>query len=464
MKRYALSTVAGALVLLLVSLTSFQSTYSVGVVPSSSLAREAVSVWGEITIRMADAYSTLAEHPIEDCLRPNLVDCFSIQQNFWIMDSVGEFVLWAQNVVQLAKLASPTYYGTYTFQVWNGSTRTHPVLCEPESERATECRAPFFTNRVPFPQSFIFYSHISNEGPNYVLQMSNNLGSVTWRIPSWVRCPCYIGTVREKAPPWGQTPFEMVMVGLAGYALGYFRNDTVGTFGPVLVESTESSWHNASVEVIHCVIANGCLGTLATAEASMNLVWNSGSREFHWSALGSDQGVYLSTVSSGVVQPPQKPTPYSETFLYAQLQSSYAYLTIYDTAQRALGVDPQSGKRIQQIPNASITHNSSEDLLIVNPTGEYTLVLTSGGNTPFQLFISKATNTGVVMAANYYNGTLNVGYSTKLHLNVNDMILNPQSSKLDTELAPVAGIVLTFLGLVGTIAAVLVLRRKRSDS
>ena len=165
--------------LLLAVLFSFQPAISFERIPFTTLGHEAVSVWSKITIGIADAYSTFGERPIEDCLRPQRVDCFSVQQNFWISDSIGNYVLWAQNTVELAKLASTIYHGTFTFQVWNSSTVRQPVLCEPESSITDQCRAPFYTTPVPFPQSLIFYSHISNEGSKYVLQMSNNLGAIT---------------------------------------------------------------------------------------------------------------------------------------------------------------------------------------------------------------------------------------------------------------------------------------------
>ena len=444
--------------MLLVMLTSLQPTISFERKPLTNLTHEAVSVWSEISIDSGGAYSTVFERPIEDCLRPDLIDCFSIQQNFWIIDSLGNFVLWAQNTVELAKLANPIYYGTYAFQVWNSSTTSQTVLCEPESSRTNSCRAPFYTDPVPFPQSFIFYSHISRQGAMYVLQMSNSLGAIAWTIPGSVKCPCYIGSVFEKAPPWGQTPFELVAVGLDGSAIAYFRNDTIGTFGPILVESADGFWHRTSLEVIHSP------AMLATAEASMNLVWNGTSGKFYWSSIGYDQGVSVSTVSTATIGPPPKPNPNTETFLYTEFRSVYAYLTIYDPKERALGVDPQSGNRVDEIPNASITHNSSEDLLIVNPSGVYVLVLTAGGNSAFQLFVSKETNTGSVSVGRHYDGTLNVGYSMSLHFNVDDMILIPQVTNLNTELAPVAGIILTLLGFFGVIAAVLIIRRRRSDA
>jgi hypothetical protein len=481
MKRWAPRSLSGAAarrggaLLLLVVLFSVQPTVSFEKIPFTALGHQAVSVWSKITIGMADAYSTLGERPIEDCLRPNLkghegtnpptidVDCFSIQQNFWISDSLGNFVLWAQNTVELAKLESTTYYGTYTFQVWNSSTARQPILCEPESSRKISCRAPFYTDPVSFPQSFIFYSSISNEGSTYMLQMSNNFGTTTWAIPPWITCPCYIGTVPEKAPPWGSSPFELVVVGLDSSAIAVFSNDTFGAFGPILFESSDGFWREAIVKTLRCLVAGGCLGLLATGEASMDLVWNSTSGKFYWSDSGADQGVYASAIATGIVDPPTIPNPPAQTYLFAELRSLYAYLTIYDEGQRPLGVNPQTGKLVEEIPNASITHDSSEDLLIVNPTGEYEFVVTSGGNTGFELFVSKATNSAGVLASRQYNGTLNVGHSMIFRLTVNDMNLIPQVTTLNTALAPVAGIIVALLGLVGAITVILFLRRKRVD-
>ena len=475
MKRWVSSCPTIAALLLLVILFSVQPSVSFERIPFTALGHQALSVWSKITIGMADAYSTSFGAPIEDCLRPNLkghegtnpptidVDCFSIQQNFWIFDSLGNFVLWAQNTVELAKLESSTYYGTYTFQVWNSSIARQPVLCEPESSRKISCRAPFYTDPVSFPQSFIFYSHISNEGTGYVLQMSNNFGTTTWAIPASIICPCYIGTTPEKKPPWGSSPFELVVVGLDSSAIAVFRNDTVGTFGPVLVESADGSWREAIVKTLRCLVPGGCLGMLATGEASMGLVWNSTSGEFYWSNSGADQGVYVSAIATGIVGAPTIPNPPAETYLYAELSSLYAYLTIYDEGKRPLGVNPQTGELVEEIPNASITNDSSEDLLIVNPTGQYELVVTSGGNTGFELFVSKATNSAGVLASRLYNGTLNVGYSLNFRLTVSDMSLIPQVTKLNTALAPIAGIIVALLGLVGVITVILFLRRRRVD-
>ncbi len=410
---------------------------------------------------MADAYSSLNERAIEDCLRPKRVDCFSIQQNFWISDSLGDLVLWAQNAVEFANLGGTMYYGTFTFQVWNSSAAREPLLCKPEASRAASCRAPFYTDPVPFPHSFTFYSHIADQGSKYELQMSNDFGAVTWQVPASVKCPCHVGTVTEKPPPWGHSMFELVAVGLDNSATAVFRNDTLGTFGPILVEFDDGSWHNANVSTLHCPISAPCAGLLATGEKSMNLAWNSTNREFRWSQAAFDQGVSISTLNEGVAAPPDLPNPRPETYLYAEFRSVYAYLTILDAQRRPLGVDPGSGKRVEDIPNSSITHNSSEDLLIVNPIGEYELVITAGGNTAFDLFVSKTSNTGSDLGTRYYNGTLNIGYSKHLHLDVGNMNLSSQESAPTTALLPVAGILLSLASFIGIIAGILFLRRKR---
>ena len=435
---------------------SFEST-------GSTNASGMVSVWSRLTIEMADAYSSLNERATEDCMRPKRVDCFSIQQNTWISDSTGNLVLWAQNAVELAKLGGVIYYGTFTFQVWSSSTAREPLLCKPESSRTAWCRAPFYTDPVPFPQSFIFYSHISSQGSKYVLQMSNNLGVVNWPLPASVKCPCHIETVFDRPLPWGSSPFEFVAVGLDSSAVAGFRNDTLGTFGPILVESDDGLWHTVAMDIIRCLIPTNCSGLLATGERSMNLGWNSTTREFHWSQGAFDQGASIQEVSEREVAAPAFPNPSIETYLYAELRSVYAYLTIFDGQRRALGIDPESGKRVEDIPNSSITHNSSEDLLIVNPMGQYELVITAGGNTAFGLFVSKTSNAGNDLGARSHNGTLNVGYSEHLHLNADNMRLSSEESVSTAYLLPVAGIVLALMGFIGIITTILFLRRKRLD-
>jgi hypothetical protein len=217
------------------------------------------------------------------------------------------------------------------------------------------------------------------------------------------------------------------------------------------------------MDVIRCLIPANCPALLATGEKSMNLAWNSTRGEFHWTQGAYDQGASIRELSEREVAPPPLPNPYLETYLYAELRSVFAYLTILDAQKRTLGIDPESGKRIEDIPNSSITHNSSEDLLIINPIGQYELVITAGGNTAFDLFVSKTSNAGNILGTRNYNGTLNVGFSEHLHLNVDSMNLSPEESVSNKYLLPIAGIVLALAVFVGMVAAVLFLRRKHVD-
>lgn len=293
--------------------------------------------------------------------------------------------------------------------------------------------------------------------------MVNNFGAIKFEIPVAIKCPCYIEDVPKSPPPWGHWPFELVAVGLDASSSAVFRNDTLGTFGPLLVQTTDGTWHEAVPGIIHCRLLGECLSLLATAESSINLEWNITSKEFRWSGSALDQGVYISTVSDEAVNPPVLPDPSAETYLYIEFRSGYAYVTVYDGGHRALGIDPQSGKKIEDIANSSITHNSSEDLLIVNPTGEYDIVITSAGNTAFELFLSKATNTGSLLGTQRYNGTLNIGFSKALRFSVGDMKLSLQNPGVASDLFPITGIILSLLGFVGVMAAILFFRRKRVD-
>jgi len=451
------------LLLLVLSTTRTQSPMASSMAVQSSNEIRPISIWSKLSFDAGGAYSIANQGAIDDCLRPNPVDCFSIQQNSWIFDSLGNPVLWVQNAVELAQLDGTTYYGTFTFQIWNRADAGQPVTCEPRSNSQAECRAPFYTDRVSFPQTFTFYSHISQNGSSYELQLSNNLGSLTREIPSSINCPCYFETNLEKTPPWGRSPFELVVVGLDSSATAVFRNDTRGRFGPVLIQSEDGLWHKTSLNTLQCPTATGCADVLATAEDSMNLAWNTTSGGFYWFSGANDQGAFISSISNDEVNPPSLPNPQSETYIYAQLSSLFAYLTIYDEEQRALGVDPQTGKAVEQIPNSSITHNSSEDLLIVNPVGGYELVITAAGNTRYDLFVSKTTNTGTFLASQRDNGTLTIGYSERLRLNSVDMKLSPETSNLAMDVLPVSGIAAALLGFVGLIVVVLYLRRKHSE-
>lgn len=142
----------------------------------SDSTRQVVSVWSELRIENAGAYSHLGAFGVRDCLRTYSIDCFSLQQNSWIIDSGGRLVLWARNMVYLASL-NGAFHATYSFQVYSSNNRDQPLLCDPESNSSSTCRSPFYVDPSPFPQTFEFYMHISNGNTGSVLQMANNFGS-----------------------------------------------------------------------------------------------------------------------------------------------------------------------------------------------------------------------------------------------------------------------------------------------
>jgi hypothetical protein len=425
---------------------------------------QALSIWSKITIQHADAYSSFGERPIEDCMRPKQVECFSIQQNYWISDSEGNFVLWAQNAVELAKLDSNAYFATYTFQIWTPTEVMVPALCEPQSYNRTVCRAPFYTDPVRFPQSFTLYSHISNEGQEHILHMSNNFGNIDWQIPSSISCPCFIATVRQTVPPWGYSPFELVIVGLDSMSMASFRNDTLGTIAPILVQSSNGEWHETYLSTLHCFLKY-CSTPSASGESSFNLAWNSTTGEFHWSKGADDQGVYVSAISNRTILPPPIPNPVPETFLYIKFDAAIGYLTMYDEEHRGLGFSPQSNKWIKQIPNSSIAFDRSETLLTLNPKGDYELAITAGGNCAFHLFLSKATNVGGNPETRNIKGALNIGDIKHFHLNTDEMDVSASDTALQVALPDlflILGVGLWFLAILTTLF-IFHRRARRSD-
>lgn len=388
--------------------------------PSSNI----VSVWSRITIQNADAYSSIYESAPDDCMHPKWVQCFSVQQNFWIIDSEGVPVLWAQDVIDLAKL-NATYYGTFSFEVW-GVKKLAPELCEPESDNVTQCRAPFYSNPLHFPRSLTFYAHISTLGSENTLRMSNDFGAVDWLIPSLINCPCFIETLRNGRLPWGYSPFEFVAVGLDSLALATFGNLTMGTFGPIFIQSMDGAWHVATVATLSCSYIGECPTRPGTGETSMNLQWNSTSGVFRWVPGAADQGVYINGLSDSETIP-ALPNPPHDEYLYVRLITAVGFLTVFDEHSKELGFDQLSGQWVQQIPNSTVIFSrNTEEIIVMNPKRVYVLIVTAGGNTVFDLFVSKSSSLADVIASVKVGGKLRMGESRTY-------VLDPSSMQMKNE-------------------------------
>lgn len=437
--------------------------------PSST--RQVVSVWSEIVIEDAEAYSHNGAFAVRDCLRPSPIDCFSVQQNFWISDSSGNLVLWARNSVYLAHLGG-TYRGTYSFQVYSQNDRNQPLFCEPESNSSSTCRSPFYVDYSSFPQSLKFYAHISDDDGNNSLQMSNDFGAITWEMPSTAVCPCFIDTVPGPSQPWGSWPFELVAVGIGNTATATFQNVTKGSTEPSLVQYPDGSWHQTSLSAIHCAQLSNCFSMLSTQENSLNLVWDTQRGEFYWMDGAIDQGVHISGIMQEKTEPPTLPILRNETYLYLRFYSTLAYLNVYDELGRTLGIDPQTGRPTSTIPNASLVLSSyvpvkdspvnapEEELLILNPQRAYKILVNAGGNTRYSIFLSKTTNTNQILATRTLAGSLAVGDSKSFDLESSDLALSRGTSSFPGILSAVVIFVL-LISVVVLILSVLTLRRRR---
>ena len=420
-----------------------------------------VSVWSRITIQSVAAYSTIYERPPDDCMRPKWVKCFSIQQNFWISDSKGVPVLWAQNVIDLAKF-NATYYGTYSFEVWAVKQLT-PELCEPESENVTLCRAPYYDNALPFPHSLTFYAHVSNLASGSMLHMSNDFGSVIWDIPDLINCPCFIDTLRSGRLPWGYSPFEFVAVGIDSLGLAIFGNETRGTFGPILTQSIDGVWHAATVGTLRCSYGGECPTRPGTGEMSMNLQWNSTSGTFSWVLGASDQGVYINSFSDSEIIPTLPSPPHVE-YLYARLNIVVGFLALFDEHSRLLGFDSVSGQWVQQIPNSTIIFSrNTEEIIVVNPERIYTFVITAEGNTLFHLFVSKSTNTVRLLASVVAGGTMKMGESRSFVLDSRNMQMKNEDTGFENTVRAPDFDLISLLTLWGvSILAILIVLCRRA--
>ena len=429
----------------------------------SPQSQNMISVWSQITIQRVDAYSTIYERPPDDCMRPKWVKCFSIQQNFWIIDSGGAPVVWAQNVENLAKI-NATYYGTFSFEVWDVN-KIRPELCDPQSDNITQCRAPFYDHPIQFPRSLTFYAHISALGPGNTLHMSNDFGSVDWTLPSVINCPCYIEAVKSGPLPWGYSPFEFVAVGLDSLALAIFSNQTIGTFGPIMAQSLDGVWRAATLSTLTCSYVGDCPNRPGTGESSMNLHWNTTTGVFRYAVGAYDQGVYINGLSDSEMAPLLPVFPHVE-YLYLRLFAAIGSLSLYDEQSRELGFDSVSGQWVQQIPNSTIifSHNV-EEIVLMNPNETYTLVIAAGGNTVFNLLVSKSSNTENAVTSVNAEGTLKMGESrTYLLDSANMQLTSHDTGLMNTFRAPDFDLLLLLTVWGVTILSILIVLRHRKRS
>jgi hypothetical protein len=168
------------------------------------------------------------------------------------------------------------------------------------------------------------------------------------------------------------------------------------------------------------------------------------------------------------------PAPRNENYLYVEFSSTLAYLTVFDSSRRLARIDPQTGRFEATVPNSSLVLDSyvpvkdspanlpEEEVLIVNPQGEYQIVVTAGGNTAYSVFLSKLTSTNEVLATNSFAGSLITGDSKSLQVNSSNLALTANTEAAPSSgLLSMAAIIITLISFVLVVLALQARRRKR---
>ena len=442
-----------------------QGPFQGGTATPVNITAQVLAAWNNISMDEVSVQSRRGARVIQDCSRlganQSEVECFSIQQNFWISNWRGDLVFWAQNVIELAELEPGMFFGTYAFVVWNSADAVRPSFCDPSSLSENFCRAPIFTDQVRLPQSFAFYASISNADGNYTLQVSNNIASRSWIIPASAGCPCFIEALRQGSLPWGYFPFELVVVGLDSSATGFFGNGTNGDIGPGFVQDTNGEWHRVVLETLHCLVPLNCSTTTSTGESSRNLKWDNETGRFYWSDGSYDEGVYVSAIFPQPAGHPLMPHPAVETYLYFGMGlGDMAMPSIVDEQGRATGYDASSGGFVEDIPGSFLTLSGEVGVVILDPNGSYRLVLTPRASGQFQLFMSKSFNVNRTKYSKVLDGTISAWETKQFMLNSNTMKLTSVGGDWST-LFVMVGSVFAWVVLVG---AILLWRRKRHQS
>jgi hypothetical protein len=372
-------------------------------------------------------------------------------------------VFWVQNVVELAELEEGLFFATYAFFVWAPTDPLQPLLCFPFSFSDDVCRPPIYTHPERLPQSFTFYANISRVNEEYALYLSNDFASQSWSIPASIDCPCFIGTIREKSPPWGYFPFEFVAVGLDNGFTAFFGNGTSGSVSPGMVELVRGDWHLADMNTIRCQVLLFCPTGTSTEESSANLRWDNGSGKFYWADGARDQGDYIAGINSKVVEPAVLPRPVIESILYIQMSAGEPVVPmVFDEVGRATGYDGSSGRVVQKIPDSFISLSDGEEIAIVNPNGSYRLILTSLGSGPFHLLVDKEFNINATKSIRVLDGFTSVLANEQYEIDSGTMALN---LNLDyTPLLTIIGVALIWVAVIAGVGVWLKTRRSSSGN
>jgi len=195
----------------------------------------------------------------------------------------------------------------------------------------------------------------------------------------------------------------------------------------------------------------------------MNLQWNSTSGVFRWVPGAFDQGVYINGLSDSETIP-ALPNPPHDEYLYVRLITAVGFLTIFDEHSKELGFDEVSGQWVQQIPNSTvISSRNTEEIIVMNPKQEYVLVVTAGGNTVFDLFVSRSSNTADVIASVEAGGTLKVGESRTYVLDSDSMQMKNRDAGFENIIrAPEFDLLLLVTLWVVSILTILIILRRRA--
>jgi len=426
-------------------ITEKRVTVTIACKPSDTIV---IAVWNRLILNDANCDSEGGGTWI-NCRRPAEMEvpCFSLQQNFFIYDSKGERVFFAQNMVQLAKMYRKQYWGTYAFNVFDSYGNI--VHCRPGVFQF--CIPAFYTHPVQFPLTLTFYSYISNEGSKSTLHMVNDYAQDIWDLPNSIQSPCFIGSIGRATGEYPYQPPSLVLVGISGGAQAIFQDPTSGSVGQAFTCFPDGTWYEMALDVVTLEKAGG----LATMERSQNLKWST--TGFSFANGGTDQGVYISAVGAESTQVPALPSPVTQNILYVVLDPPdlVAHLTVFDSEDRIAGYDPDKGTLVENIPSSHTFQSDLEEyVVIVNPIDTYRLKITGFGSGDFHLSLIKSTNTGEAPNSKSIDGKIKTGESVQFTLDTNTMNVSGGESGIDPR-------IVFIVAILGIPLVILLHRRRR---
>jgi hypothetical protein len=292
----------------------------------------------------------------------------SVQQNFFLANSLGAPLYWIQNVIYIAWSPSGwavNYTGWVVFPFWGLF----------ESQSVYEYNFPVNGSTITTPITWTIRSWLTDNGPDPMMNFQVNSNVLQLPVPGaafiiggynyqyyWQGSE-YSNGPRPNNPSSGGLAPQLGLVGGPTLGLGDFQDPTAGS----LTSEVQMSGQSQFIPTPFAAPFGGSVDQ--TGEVAENLAWTETGSTWNVSVkMGSfDQGVVSFTVANAGNPANQSATDYDVSFTETGLTTATHWSVTFNGGTETCAV------------GAASAHCASDTIVFSAPNGEYTFAINATG-------------------------------------------------------------------------------------